>query len=66
MTKPHPVSIAIGLVTDATNRKLMMEIEIILSDGKIVSRTVPANRMVRLDFTESLDEDTDAPRSSEG
>lgn len=58
--KPHAVSIAVGLITDAASRKLLMEIEIVLSDGQVVCQTIPANRMVRIDLETLLPKQSEA------
>ena len=46
----HPLVVTISLVKDRAGRTLM-EIEVVLENGDIISKTVRADKIVRLDFT---------------
>ena len=55
MSNPTPLVISLRVIKLREGGKLCMEIEIVLSDGVIVSKTVDATKTIQLDFTDSCE-----------
>lgn len=55
-----PIAMTLQLVLGMNDRRMYAEIEFVMEDGSIVSRKMPVNTSIRVDFDELHKEVADA------